>query len=119
MGERKPKFRKFLLSLSQQLRDDDVKHLKFLYGDDIPTAELEKVKTGLELFSLCLNRDMISADNLEDFIDDLKTIKRNDLVDRCEVYMRLKISGKSCSYLLTFLPINLLPTYLPTYLPQS
>ena len=99
MGE--GKFRKFMLKLSRDLQEKDIKELVYLYEEDVPQAKLETVKDGLDLIRILQQMGIICEENFDDFIDSLKLIQRNDLAQRCEVYIKRNNSGESFTHMHT------------------
>ncbi|KAM9302131.1 FAS-associated death domain protein [Gastrophryne carolinensis] len=73
-------FAVMLLKISEQLRNNELKDLKFLCCDKIPKKTLESISSGTDLFTKLCELDDISRDNLDFLIKLLQHIKRNDLI---------------------------------------
>lgn len=72
-------FLDLLHTVSQKLKADDVKVLKFLCGDKIGKKKLETVESGTDLFSILLELNEISADNTVFLKQILSRTGRHDL----------------------------------------
>ena len=77
--------RLLLKRVSDQLCEADVQNLKYLCTE-IPAGELEKLKSGCDLFDFMLKRRIVAPGNLGHLEDLLKKIRREDLA--CQVHMR-------------------------------
>lgn len=75
-------FKDVLLQISQELKDDNLKNLKFLCSDCIGKKQLEKVNMGIELFQLLQEANKIEPGDTDFLCKLLDTIKRPDLGDK-------------------------------------
>ena len=73
-------YRKALLGLSKDLKNDDMEAIVFLIGDQFGEGQTEKINKPLEFFNLLISHAHISAENNAFLIEMLEEIKRNDLV---------------------------------------
>lgn len=58
-------FRKRLYAISSKLTQHELKQLKYLVSEDLPTHLLERVKTSFELFCALEDANKISAENID------------------------------------------------------
>ena len=75
------KFRKSLLSISNQLGQRDLDLLKFICEVDVPKARMERVRSGTDLFNALEERGKLSPKNLGFLVDILNSIGRGKLID--------------------------------------
>lgn len=75
-------FKAVLLQISQELKDDNLKNLKFLCSDCIGKKHLEKVNMGTELFQLLQEANKIAPGDTDFLCELLDTINRRDLGDK-------------------------------------
>ncbi|XP_043938450.1 FAS-associated death domain protein [Protopterus annectens] len=74
-------FLDLLHTVSQKLKGDDLKALKFLCGDKIGKKKLESVESGTDLFALLIELNEISANNTSFLQEILNRVCRHDLAD--------------------------------------
>lgn len=77
------KFRKALLRVGNQLSRQDLEYIKFLSEDDVPRSKMERVRSGIDLFSALEERGKLSSKNLGFLVQLLTTINRAQLVETC------------------------------------
>lgn len=70
-----------LLEVSNKLSDEQLNQLKFLCRDTIGKRELEKIDTGIKLFTILLERGKLGADNKDYLCQLLSKIQRQDLFE--------------------------------------
>ncbi|NWZ03701.1 FADD protein, partial [Loxia curvirostra] len=74
------RFLSLQLSISSGLSAAEVKTMKFLCRDKIAKRKLESVESGLELFSILMEQQVIAPDQLGFLKELLQHIKRRDLL---------------------------------------
>ena len=102
MGTKPRQFNSFLVDISRDLNEQDLEDLAFTYEDEqygISKGDLEKVKTGLHLFKILKKMGIISEGNMDDLIDKLRVIRRDDLAEKCEGFNNMTNAGE---YIYTF-----------------
>ncbi|KFQ38467.1 Protein FADD, partial [Mesitornis unicolor] len=80
-------FLTLLHSLSLSLSDSELASLKFLCQDKIGKRKLESVRSGRELFSILLEQQLITADDVAVLQGLLENIKRKDLISRLKQFV--------------------------------
>ncbi|NXB04747.1 FADD protein, partial [Cnemophilus loriae] len=73
-------FLTLLHSISSSLSDTELSDMKFLCRNKISKRRLEEVRSGRELFSILMEQQEITSDNLEFLKKLLQHIKRGDLL---------------------------------------
>ncbi|NXC66661.1 FADD protein, partial [Anhinga anhinga] len=73
-------FLALLLSFSQRLSANELTSLKFLCRDKIGKRKLEAVQSGMELFNILLEQQLIASNKVSFLEGLLENIKREDLV---------------------------------------
>uniref|UniRef100_A0A8D0BBJ7 FAS-associated death domain protein n=1 Tax=Salvator merianae TaxID=96440 RepID=A0A8D0BBJ7_SALMN len=69
-----------LNSISNKLNSDELSNLKFLCRDHIGKKKLEAVRSGIDLFSILLDQEKITPNNVEFLKSMFKTLNREDLL---------------------------------------
>ena len=80
-------YRKVLFQLSENLTKEEIEKLKHLSADFIPIAFLEKISSGLQLFSAFERAALIKEGKLDVLVELLREIGREELVDRVYGYL--------------------------------
>ncbi|XP_065646316.1 NACHT, LRR and PYD domains-containing protein 3-like [Hydra vulgaris] len=75
------KYKEVLLKIAKNLLDNDVKEIKFYYSQQIGYNHLEKIESPIELIQTLEQRMLLGFDNNEAFVEILKIIGRNDLIN--------------------------------------
>ncbi|XP_065646292.1 NACHT, LRR and PYD domains-containing protein 3-like isoform X2 [Hydra vulgaris] len=75
------KYKEVLLKIANNLLDKDVKAIKFYYSQQIGYGHLEKIESSIELIQTLEQRMLLGIDNYGDFVEVLKIIGRNDLIN--------------------------------------
>ena len=70
-----------MLEVSKRLTDSDMKHLKYIFTDEIGDAVLEKVSSPIEFIRVLEMQNYLGPDNLENFTIVLKDLGKTDLVE--------------------------------------
>lgn len=96
-------FKKWLLELSLELERSDIKALKFLLGDKIPRAKLERVAVGCDLFELLLETELMSISLLKDL---MHLIGRQDLEQKITQFPHTGFAATAASHNSTFPPCS-------------
>ncbi|XP_064646570.1 uncharacterized protein LOC135499626 isoform X1 [Lineus longissimus] len=73
-------FRLTIKRISDDLDSDEVLTLKYLCNDNIPNKRLEEIKTGLDLFDVLCNKNLVTAEDTKYLAECLYTIRRADLL---------------------------------------
>ncbi|NXN95655.1 FADD protein, partial [Rhinopomastus cyanomelas] len=68
------------LTISQNLVEDEISAMKSVCQHITGKSKMESVKIGMELFSILMEQQIITKDNVVFLEEMLKIIKRNDLV---------------------------------------
>ncbi|XP_074904370.1 FAS-associated death domain protein [Buteo buteo] len=76
-----------LHSFSSSLSDNELSSLKFLCRGKIGKRKLEAVRSGIELFTILLEQQVITSDKVEFLEGLLKSIKREDLVSQLQQFV--------------------------------
>jgi len=79
-------FYQFQLRIARNLRKKDVEELKFLFQDHID-ADLESIKSGLDLMGLLRRNSLISKQNLSKLKKNLKLCGRTDLANKVDPFL--------------------------------
>ena len=82
------KYRRCLLSLSDQLTMAHLEKLKFLSGDYIPERKAEEIRTGLDLFKALEQENVINTTDVNFLIVVFNDVGRRDLVSIVEEYTK-------------------------------
>ncbi|XP_029944186.1 FAS-associated death domain protein [Salarias fasciatus] len=77
-----PNFNKLLLDISNQLSGDHLAQLKFLVREQVGKKDLERVTSGLVLFQILTERELLAAGRTDYLAGLLRDIHRDDLSDR-------------------------------------
>ena len=75
-------FRKALFLISNHLSSSEVTTLKFYLADTIPRSQLEKAKTGFDIFCLIIWKGLLSPTELSFLEDILECIHKKHFVER-------------------------------------
>ena len=81
------RYRKFLLHLSTDLSNEDLKGLKFICLDVVPRAKMEEVTAAFQLFDLLEQKGVITPQNLTVLEDMMQAIGRDDLASKVIQFM--------------------------------
>uniref|UniRef100_A0A8C0HH00 FAS-associated death domain protein n=1 Tax=Buteo japonicus TaxID=224669 RepID=A0A8C0HH00_9AVES len=76
-----------LHSFSSSLSDNELSSLKFLCRGKIGKRKLEAVRSGIELFTILLEQQVITSDKVEFLEGLLKSLKREDLVSQLQQFV--------------------------------
>lgn len=76
-----------LHSFSSSLSDNELSSLKFLCRGKIGKRKLEAVRSGSELFTILLEQQVITSDEVAFLEGLLKSIKREDLVSQLKQFV--------------------------------
>ena len=58
------KFRKLLADISRNIRDDELKNMKFICAAlDIPTRRMEEIESAIDLWTVLQEKDCLAVDN--------------------------------------------------------
>ena len=82
--------RRILLEISQSLRTEEFENIKYLLKDEMGEGILEKIKTPIHLFQKLEEQDHEGNKGISIIIEHLKTIGREDLVEKltaCEYFL--------------------------------
>ncbi|MED6248691.1 hypothetical protein ATANTOWER_003628 [Ataeniobius toweri] len=71
-----------LLEISNQLSNENLESLKFLVRSQIGKQKLERIKTGLQLFEVLIERGRLASDQTDYLANLLGQIHREDLSDK-------------------------------------
>ncbi|MEQ2242735.1 hypothetical protein ILYODFUR_039053 [Ilyodon furcidens] len=71
-----------LLEISNQLNNENLESLKFLVRSQIGKQKLERIKTGLQLFEVLIERGRLASDQTDYLANLLGQIHREDLSDK-------------------------------------
>ena len=83
-------YRKILLDLSRDLPKDNLEAFKFACLDRVPSAKLEEVTAGFQLFHLLQQKGAITPQNLTFLEDTMQAIGRDDLASKVNQFMKGK-----------------------------
>ncbi|KFP70630.1 Protein FADD, partial [Acanthisitta chloris] len=75
-----------LLSISSSLSASELSNMKFLCQDKIKKRKLESVQSGMDLFTILMEQQEITNDNLSFLRKMLERIERGDLVLRVKQF---------------------------------
>ena len=73
-------FRKHLYWISNQLSSQEVENLKFMCNDLVPRRQLERLRSGFDLFCVLEGKDLISTNNVALLEEILETVGKDHLV---------------------------------------
>ncbi|XP_041917989.1 protein FADD [Alosa sapidissima] len=85
-------FNAMLLDISNELKDDNLKQLKFLCSEIIGKKQMEKVKMGVDLFQHLKEVNKLGPDHATFLCTLLEKIKREDLAKKVQEYMQKNAS---------------------------
>ncbi|XP_047219379.1 protein FADD [Girardinichthys multiradiatus] len=71
-----------LLEISNQLNNENLESLKFLVRSQIGKQKLERIKTGLQLFEVLIERGHLASDQTDYLANLLRQIHREDLSNK-------------------------------------
>lgn len=77
-------YRKILLAICKDIRQEDVTHMKFLMKGDIGEGILENIKTSLDLITKLETLKWIGEGDLSYLVELLKSCGREDLANLIE-----------------------------------
>jgi hypothetical protein len=92
-------FRLKIKKISDDLDSDEVQTLKYLCNDNIPSKRLEEIKSGLDLFDVLCNKNLVTAEDDRFLAECLFMIRRIDLLGRHlrlarrDVELTIKMNG--------------------------
>ena len=75
-------FRKHLYWISNQLSSQEVENLKFMCNDVVPRRQLERLRSGFDLFCVLEGKDFISTTDVEFLKEILETVGKDHLVKK-------------------------------------
>ncbi|XP_054878413.1 protein FADD [Poeciliopsis prolifica] len=75
-------FMSVLLDISNKLKEENLKQLKFLVRDDIGKQKLEKITTGHQLFEILTERGQLGPDRADYLCQLLRQVQRDDLSEK-------------------------------------
>ena len=100
-------FKALLLKLSNKLSSDNLKDLKHLLKDEIPTSKVEQATQGTDLFEALSERDVISLENTGFLKQLMDLIDRQDLIrDITEYEEKGALAGRSINKIRTETDLN-------------
>ncbi|XP_005996275.1 protein FADD [Latimeria chalumnae] len=79
-------FMVLLHEISTGLNEEELKSLKFLCHDKVGRKKLEKITQGTELFTILLEQNEISPDNMDFLSGLLKHLKRENLLEKLKQF---------------------------------
>ena len=77
-------FRKHLYWISNQLSSQEVENLKFMCNDMVPRRQLERLRSGFDLFCVLEGKDLISTTKVDFLEEILETVGKDHLVKKLE-----------------------------------
>ena len=75
-------FRKHLYWISNQLSSQEVENLKFMCNDVVPRRQLERLRSGFDLFCVLEGKNFFSPTNVEFLKEILETVGKDHLVKK-------------------------------------
>ena len=75
-------FRKHLYWISNQLSSQEVENLKFMCNDVVPRRQLERLRSGFDLFCVLEGKNFFSPTNIEFLKEILETVGKDHLVKK-------------------------------------
>ena len=81
-------YRKILFHLSEQITSDELKKLKYLCIDFIPTSKLERITQAMDLFTELEYQEKLSDTNFSLLKDLLKQLERRNLLSLIDKFSR-------------------------------
>lgn len=81
-----PGFRVLMADLSDDMTDEDVSSVKFLFGNRLPRERMEKAKCFLDVIAELEKLDMVSSDSVNLVEECLSEIGRMDLAKKVTAY---------------------------------
>ena len=80
-NQKSRKYRAFLLQLGQNLKNDDLKDIKFVLRDEIPARKLDQINQPCELFTSLEEHGLLGPDKLAELREFLEAIERPKLME--------------------------------------
>ena len=77
-------FRKHLYWISNQLSSQEVENLKFMCNDMVPRRQLERLRSGFDLFCVLEGKDLISTTKVDFLKEILEIVGKDHLVKKLE-----------------------------------
>lgn len=79
-------FRSFLVSISERLKDDDLRKLKFLCEDEIPAGKLSRIKEPIDLFDALIGKGKLAKHDTSLLENLLKDVGHDALCQKVQEY---------------------------------
>ena len=78
-------FRAKLVSISKELSDEDLEHMKFWMKNQQQNGDYESVKLPIDLFELMMQQEMLSKTKLAPLAQMLNVVGRKDLCSKLQI----------------------------------
>ena len=78
-------FRAKLVSISKELSNEDLEHMKFCMKNKQLNGDYESVKLPIDLFELMMQQEMLSETNLATLAHLLNVVERKDLCSKLQI----------------------------------
>lgn len=88
-------YRKFILSLSQELSTENLHSLKYLLRDLLTMREIESAVSAIDLFVFLEQRNELGSENCHLLQDLLTQIRREDLVGKLKEFEMKQLAEKA------------------------
>ena len=75
-----------LFQIAEELTDEDVKKAAFAFGK-IPRSQLQKLSSGLDLFTLMVQRQAITPEDVRLLVEIFASLERQDIVEQVNRYV--------------------------------
>ena len=85
-NQKSRKYRSFLLQLGENLKNDDLKRIKFVLKDEISARKLEQIHQPCELFTSLEEQGLLGPDKLDELCEYLEAIHRPKLTEMVEEF---------------------------------
>ena len=85
-NQKSRKYRSFLLQLGKNLKNDDLKQIKFVLKDEISDRKLEQINQPCELFTSLEEQGLLGPDKLDELREYLEAIDRPKLTEMVEEF---------------------------------
>ena len=85
-NQKSRKYRAFLLQLGQNLKNDDLKDIKFVLRGEIPARKLDQINQPCELFTSLEEHGLLGLDKLAELREYLEAIDRPNLINMLDEF---------------------------------